>query len=217
LEVITMPKDLAGNIAPRFHRALEGLLVMGGMLVDPGYQGRLHFQLANIGDGPFRIEPGTTSVAAIQFLPVVSPTPDARKTDSGELLERLFYSGAKEPLRQLEFFSEVESLKEDQRKLWRRLEDQELALGATKLSTEQLLVFGVFLVSITLFTVAIGVIVDAFANGSLTKIADKTEGIEVTAVGLAVGGGLLLVVAVAVCVMMVPVWKIANARRGDAK
>jgi deoxycytidine triphosphate deaminase len=212
VEVLCMPHDLAGNVATRFRSALEGILVMGGMLIDPGYEGHLHFQLVNIGDEPFRVEPGTTSVAAVQFLPVEGATQDLdRIPNSRGLLDQLFYDGAKEPLPQLAFFSNVRTLEGDLGRVKRRIDNQRIELASTKRSADQLLVFGVFLVSITLFTVAIGAIIDALAGHSLGDAVGTAKGAELTLPGLAVAVALLIVVGVACGLMMRPVAKIAAA------
>jgi deoxycytidine triphosphate deaminase len=212
VEHLRMPCDLAGNIAPRFRRTLEGILVMGGMLVDPGYEGQLHFQLVNIGAESFTVVPGETSVAALQFLPVKRATTKLERIPSSKgLLEQLFYEGADERLPQLAFFSNVRALEGDLADLERRVDDQQIKLDSTKRSTDQLLVFGVFLVSITLFTVAIAAIIDALAGNSLDDAISTASGAELTVPGLVVAGVLLVVVAIACYFMMRPVAKITAA------
>jgi deoxycytidine triphosphate deaminase len=212
VEVLCMPHDLAGNVATRFRSALEGILVMGGMLIDPGYEGHLHFQLVNIGDEPFRVEPGETSVAAVQFLPVEGATQDLdRIPNSRRLLDQLFYDGAKEPLPQLAFFSDVRTLEGDLGLVERRVDNQEITLASTKKSTDQLLVFGVFLVSITLFAVAIGAIIDALAGHSLADAAGTAGSADLTLPGLAVAAALLVIVGVACYFMMRPLARIVAA------
>lgn len=217
VEKLVMPPDLAGNIAPRFRRALEGILVMGGMLVDPGYEGRLHFQLVNVGDELFRIEPGRTSVAAIQFLPVLEPTADLERVPSSKkLLKELFREEVKnEPLKQLAYFSNVGKLRKHVEQLNERLDDQEIALDSTRRSTEQLLIFGVFLVSITLFGVAIGTLINAFANGSIKEAADVAGGTDLTLAAVVVAVALLAVVGIACWLMMRPVMAVVAKRRGS--
>lgn len=157
-ERMWMPWDLAGNIAPKFRLALDGLLVMGGMLIDPGYgrfrrQGstwvprvegaRLHFQLANVGAAKFTIVPNETSMAAVQFLESAGNT---RRFAQGEpeadldllevpspdrLLRDLFYDGADEPLPQLQFFPKTAGLQGQVDELDRGLTGDVSALRAT--------------------------------------------------------------------------------------
>lgn len=217
VEKLVMPPDLVGNIAPRFRRALEGILVMGGMLVDPGYTGRLHFQLANVGDKPFKITPGRTSVAAIQFLPVFKGIADLdRVPNSKPLLEELFREEVKdEPMKQLAYFTSVGELKDEVKELNERLDDQKIALSSIHRSTEQLVVFGVFLVVITLFGVAIGTLINAFANGSVDEAAEVVGGTELTLPAVAVAIALLAVVGVVSWLMMRPVMAIVAKHKDE--
>ncbi|MGC1166685.1 MAG: hypothetical protein WA862_11320 [Solirubrobacterales bacterium] len=218
VEELCMPHDLAGNIAPRFRRALEGILVMGGMLVDPGYEGRLHFQLANIGDKAFEVVPGKTSVAAIQFLPVEGELGAGESIpQSDELLNRLFHRDAKDPLPPLAFFSDVGDLKKGVAATKENLDDQRIKLDATKRSTDQLLVFGVFLVSITLFTVAVAALLDALAGGAFEDAAMSVQRTEFTLPGVAVSVLLLLVVGTVCWAMMRPLMRVTAAQGHGSK
>lgn len=217
VEEFCMPFDLAGNIAPRFRTAMEGILVMGGMLVDPGYHGRLHFQLANIGDEPYRIEPGRTSVSAMQILRVKGARKKAAIVVRGsdDLLEELFEPDASEPLPPLTFFSKVKGLATRLDTHEVAIDQQRIKLDSTSRSMDQLLVFGVFLVSITLFTVAIGVLIDAIAGGAIEDAGDTVAAAELTLPGLAVAVVLLAVVGTACWLMMRPVAKIVRERNPE--
>lgn len=219
VEKLVLPPDLVGNIAPRFRRALEGILVMGGMLVDPGYTGRLHFQLANVGDKPFKVVPGETSVAAIQFLPVLKATSDLKRVpNSTPLLEELFREEVKdEPLRQLAYFTSVGDLQEEVKKLDERLEDQKIALASILRSTDQLVVFGVFLVVATLFGVAVAALVNAFADGSIEETAKVAGGTELTLPAVVIAIALLAVVGIVCWLMMRPVTAIVAKRRSESQ
>jgi deoxycytidine triphosphate deaminase len=181
VERLSMPWDLAGNIAPKFRLALGGLFVMGGMLVDPGYGRvsrdgtdgqdedgeRLHFQLANLGDKAFTIVPDETSIAAIQFIeltgssrnlaatvPPQSPSADDVPT-SDRLLRRLFHPHANEPLPQLQFFSNVSNVESDVGRLGKRVETQEIKFQASEASIDRIIIFGLFLVFATILGAAL--------------------------------------------------------------
>lgn len=174
VERLHMPLDLVGNLAPRFRRALEGIMVIGGLLVDPGYEGRLHFQLANIGSEAFEIVPGKTSVAAIQFSSVENPPESARRiVTSDDLLASLFDPEAIDPLPPLAFFPRVGKLHNEIHSIKSELGEQGSKLDSTKRSTDQIVVFGVFLLSITLFTVAIAALIEALASGSTSDAAES--------------------------------------------
>ena len=85
LEQFIMPWDLAGNLGLRFRFARQGLSVLTGLLVDPGYgflpDGRdwkregaaLHFFLVNIGAEKISIRLGEEGdgVLSLQFLETV--------------------------------------------------------------------------------------------------------------------------------------------------
>ncbi|MGN6203137.1 MAG: dCTP deaminase domain-containing protein [Solirubrobacterales bacterium] len=198
-EKLWMPWDLTGNIAPKFRLALEGLLVMGGMLVDPGYgrlreagdkwvprkEGeRLHFQLANIGTKTLNIVPEETSVAAIQFVALAGDS--RRERDGGEhlsiedldvpcsdkLLRELFHAHAQEPLEQLAFFSNMSSLQKQTEDLDVRVKTNETVIDASTRATEvlveasekaidRIIIFGYYLVLITIVGVAFAAILNA--------------------------------------------------------
>lgn len=215
VEKLVMPPDLAGNIAPRFRSAREGILVMGGMLVDPGYNGRLHFQLANVGDTTFKITPGETSVAAIQFLPVIKATPNLKRLPkSKSLLEELFREEVKdEPLEQLAYFTGVQALKKEVKDLKERLDDQKIALSSVHRSTEQLVVFGVFLVAITLFAIAVTALINSLSDGSVDETADTVAAGDVTLLGAGFAVLFLIVVGLACWLMMRPVMEIVTKRK----
>jgi deoxycytidine triphosphate deaminase len=217
VEDLRMPLDLAANIAVRFNSALKGFFVMGGLLVDPGYQGRLHFQLANIGADDLVIVPGVTSVAALQFLPVGGAAPEKlRVNDSAELLKDLFYEGAAEPLPPLAFFSNATKAQAEVAKVKMDVDAQKVEVEAAKRSSDQLVVFGVFLISASLFTAGIAALIDALASNTYEKAGQVI--VAPTNWGLtSVVGALAVLVAIAVvfALMMYPVLKIVRANKRD--
>jgi deoxycytidine triphosphate deaminase len=192
IEQLSMPWDLAGNIAPKFRFALDGLLIMGGMLVDPGYGrvrlddgtwvpkpdgARLHFQIANIGAETIWITPREDSIAAIQLVAlegdprreirdgVEQAVADLKVPSSDRLLQNLFYPGADEPFEPLAFFSSTAGLRERIEDLNTRVEKSKARIEAGERSTDRLVVFGVFLIAITLFSVATAAILGLISDG----------------------------------------------------
>jgi deoxycytidine triphosphate deaminase len=187
-EKLWMPWDLAGNIAPKFRLALDGLLVMGGMLVDPGYgrfrrkgsslvpcmEGeRLHFQLANVGASSFTIVPNETSVAAIQFVEITGSSRKRRANQaemgldelkvptSDRLLKDVFHPGASEPLPQLQFFFKTAEVRAQVADLERSVETNRIELDASEKSIDRIIVAGFFVILITIFGVAFAALVSA--------------------------------------------------------
>jgi deoxycytidine triphosphate deaminase len=178
-ERFVMPWDVAANLGLRFRYAREGLSIVTGLLVDPGYgwlerEGELrpigaplHFFLTNIGAKPIAIRLGEAGdgVLSLQFLEVqppkerkeVTPPRDAAATQA------------------LWAFKNIEAIKaaaaEERARSDRRISDlqAELAtlrteLTATRSATEQVGVFGVFLLGITLLGVATAVIVESLGR-----------------------------------------------------
>lgn len=145
VEELQMPEVLVANVAVKFRNSLSGILVMGGFLVDPGYRGRLHFQLANIGRDPFEIVPEQTSIAALQFLRVEGATDLDRHPppDSDRLLRAVFNSSVKdEQLDPLAFFTLRKRVKKVERKLEKGIAD----MSVTRRSVNALLVFGLIMI-----------------------------------------------------------------------
>jgi deoxycytidine triphosphate deaminase len=221
VERLCLPFDVAGNIAQKFSVTRNGILVLGGLLVDPGYGcelrkdgkwwvkengQRLHFQLVNVGDREFAIAPGKTSVAGIQFMTLDGFVMTAGETESDvmvpnsdDLLEDLFGKGDARPLAPLAFFPRMADLREDLDRASSRIEKQKIKLDSTKRSTDQLVVFGVFLLAITLFTVACAALIDAIATGT----PEKAKGaLKNTNVGDALSHeGVIVAVAVTAVVL----------------
>jgi deoxycytidine triphosphate deaminase len=160
VEELAMPPGLAGNIAVKFRNSMDGILVLGGFLVDPGYHGRLHFQLANIGSEPFEIVPEETSVAALQLLPVEGD-PDlhnhpAPRTEP--MLAAMFNSEMKdERLGPLAFFALRGQTKSLEKRLARGMEE----IRVMKRSSTQLIVFGLFVIFAAILAGALATIMSA--------------------------------------------------------
>jgi deoxycytidine triphosphate deaminase len=187
-EKLCMPWDLTANIAPKFRLALGGLLVMGGMLVDPGYGRvmtedgetvslpdgeRLHFQLVNLGVKNLAIEPGRTCVAAIQFITLDgnpcksfeqgsdTAVPDLGVPSSERLLRDLFHPHAKEPLPQLAFFSKTAGLGGRVESVEEGVARNEIRIEVTERANDRVLVYGVLVILITLLGASFAAIVSA--------------------------------------------------------
>ncbi len=70
-EKLTLDRSTAGLVGAKFDFIRQGMLVLTGINVDPGYGSDgvkpLHFLLANMGDRELPLIPGYTKVATIQF------------------------------------------------------------------------------------------------------------------------------------------------------
>lgn len=194
-ERLSMPWDLVGNVSPKFRLALDGLWVMGGMMVDPGYgrvrdggEGcsthedgeRLHFQLVNLGVRTLRIVPTETKVATIQFVQIEGDTrralPGGPELDleslqipnPSTLLRDLFHPHATEKLPQLAFFSKTTGFQDriESRivSAERNIANNESRLEASDHSHERVIVFGFYLLLITLLAAFLVALINSLAN-----------------------------------------------------
>jgi deoxycytidine triphosphate deaminase len=76
-EQFCLPRDISGTVTLRADYANQGLLLLSGALIDPGYGSgrsagdrRLHFFIANLGERPILLQPGRDSFASVQFFTV---------------------------------------------------------------------------------------------------------------------------------------------------
>lgn len=80
IELFHMPPDVAGNITVKNRLAKDGLMLLSGLLIDPGFGAdekllddqelgcRLYLHVANIGREPIIIQPERAPITRIQFL-----------------------------------------------------------------------------------------------------------------------------------------------------
>jgi dCTP deaminase len=74
VERITLPADIVGWVDGRSSLARVGLLVhITAHTIDPGWDGRITLEFANIGRYPLALRPGMR-ICAISFEPLTSPT-----------------------------------------------------------------------------------------------------------------------------------------------
>lgn len=94
-EQLNVPNCITGNMSIKGELAARGILLLTGLIVDPGYHlggsgdGRLHFRLANLGKRPVVLEPGTTKIASIQFLRLDEPGERNPGGSFGDVWERV--------------------------------------------------------------------------------------------------------------------------------
>lgn len=95
-ELFRMPQDVAGNVTVKNRLATDGLMLLSGLLIDPGYgcndseedpddeHGcRLYLHVANIGRDQITIKPGEEPIARIQFLRVIGGAHESRQPIKG--------------------------------------------------------------------------------------------------------------------------------------
>jgi dCTP deaminase len=74
LEWIQLPKDLMGMVTARSTWAREGLSIATATMIEPGYQGIVTLELANLGQIPIALYPGL-ELAQIAFARMGETTP----------------------------------------------------------------------------------------------------------------------------------------------
>lgn len=74
IEHITLPDDIAGRLDGRSSLARLGLMVhLTAHTIDPGWEGRITLEFANIGKLPLALRPGMR-ICAVSFEPLSGPT-----------------------------------------------------------------------------------------------------------------------------------------------
>jgi deoxycytidine triphosphate deaminase len=215
-ERIHMPWDCGGIIGPKFSLAARGLLVLTGIAIDPGYglqrdshgwipvpDQRLHFVLANVGSDTIALRPKEERLACIQFFLVEPLEPSQRRpiASLGFLAHDEFFE-SKPPLEAgLVFFKNVRDISE-------RVDAALAAATRTKEEVEVLasrvekveggsnfvVVFGVYLVTVTVVGIAVSLILQAVErfprHPSLALIIASAAGGGVFLIGVVVAFGL---------------------------
>lgn len=64
-EVLNLPKDMRLRLSPKRKIGHEGIIVLGGLDVDPGYSGSLFIGMYNFSSEPFTLHPGKKLIAGI--------------------------------------------------------------------------------------------------------------------------------------------------------
>ena len=195
-ERVRIPLDLAGIIGPRYENSERGLLFFGGMIVDPGYGWRGHDEneppdgeplfitIANLGSRPIELRPGRDPIASIAFLTLEESVSEEELTNyrvvrPAVIRERELPAGASwtPSSRPLGFVEELDQVK--------------VNLDKVSTSTNQVVLFGVIVLSVTLCAAVVGA---TFAVGghaelkeSVTRCLGLTFGLMFAAVILASG------------------------------
>lgn len=162
-ERIAMPTFLSGILGSAFELSEEGILLFGGLLIDPGFGYRyengelarrpepLSFFLANFGTDPVQLSPGRQRVASIAFLEVTNPRspaefgPRFEARTAREALAEHFAPRREDPPKTL-------GLVRDIRELDHRVDRFEA-------STFHVVVFGVIVLAVTLFAAIVSLVV----------------------------------------------------------
>lgn len=161
-ELFCMPPDVAGNITIKNRLAMEGLSLLSGLLVDPGYgydelepgeRGcRLYLHVANTGRHPIVLTPGKDRIARIQFLLVVGERWSERKKARPSRWEEQQQTS-------LGFLTELKQLREDVRSSDHR--------------SSQVVLFGIVVVIIALIGASFSSLLSIATNNQLSAELHK--------------------------------------------
>jgi deoxycytidine triphosphate deaminase len=172
-ERLCMPWDLAANLGIKFGFARNGVLVLTGLIVDPGFglertrfgrwtakeDERLHFVLVNLGQREFVIQPGLDAIASLQFMHVEGPI-KKKYVPSGTDIDREFFSDAVNPMGRFALFHRLNEIQQETKQ---RLERVDNRLEVIQSATDRVIVFGVYLFLVTLLVAATAAILSLFA------------------------------------------------------
>lgn len=157
-ERFRMPDDVAGNITIRNRLAAQGLTLLSGMLIDPGF-GRtapdgsdhgccIYLHVANIAREPIALRPGEDTVARVQFLRVDGEVSDKRKP-----VEPSRWDDQKQA--SLGFLTEMRELKDD--------------VERHETRSEVIVTFGFWVLAVALIGASFSAILSIVTNSTLQK------------------------------------------------
>lgn len=206
MERIHLPWSIAGAVGMKFSMAAQGLLVLTGSVVDPGFglvrdgQGdwvpsvdeRLHFVLANVGPDPIQITAGVSSIATIQFTAVPSVEAPKRAPVVSEgftTLNQSFLADAStQPV--LAYFRQVSDLRRDVDRLTTQNESYVRRAELAIQGVNTVVLFGIYLLAVTILGVVVATFVGAV--GRLVESSDWWQrGLAIGFLSLA-GGSLVM-------------------------
>jgi len=155
-ELFRMPKSVAGNISIKNRLAAEGLTLLSGLLIDPGYgleertddeRGcRIYLHVANTGKDPILLRPGKDQIARVQFLRVLGDVWEKRRSPRPSRWNEQQQAS-------LGFLTELKQLKED--------------IERSENRSQNVVLFGVVVVAIALIGAAFSTILSIVTNSQL--------------------------------------------------
>ena len=157
-ELLSMPPDVAGNLTIKNRLAADGLSLLSGLLVDPGYGlyeqaddelgCRLFMHVANTGKNAIALKPDEDQIARIQFLQVIGERwPERKPVRASRWSEQQQAS--------LGFLSDLKQLKD--------------SVEGTRDLITYVILGGVFLLFMTMLSVSLAVILSLSSDGKLVS------------------------------------------------
>src|SRR6185437_15096896 len=166
-ERFRLPEDLGASVSLKWSLARDGILVLTGGFVNPGFgyrkvdgrlvavpDERLHFLIVNLSDESYVLTPHTTEAVSLQFFTIIG---SAEHVIAESSQEQVAAESPDAPNRALSLFPQLTA----QRQLLEELQER---VNRVENGTQPLVTFGIYLVSITF----LGVIL----NGALSLVSD---------------------------------------------
>lgn len=157
-ELLRMPPDVAGNLTIKNRLAADGLSLLSGLLVDPGYGlyeqaddelgCRLFMHVANTGKNAIALKPDEDQIARIQFLRVIGESWPERKTVRAS-------RWSEQQQASLGFLSDLKQLKD--------------SVEGTRDLITYVILGGVFVLLMTMISVSLAVILSLSSDGKLVS------------------------------------------------
>jgi deoxycytidine triphosphate deaminase len=186
-ERCALPWNITGTVGSKFSLTAQGLLILTGLFVDPGYgmvrgpdgewmaadNQRLHFLIANVGSLDVVLIPGEQRIAAVQFQYIESPEPTDQIESYGlRAIEEQYLNPETAVSVGLVFFRNIAELKELVQKYVGKSAELEARLAGVETGSNQVVMFGVFLLCITLVGIIFELLLTAANSTSIsTQIA----------------------------------------------
>jgi deoxycytidine triphosphate deaminase len=190
VEIFCMPWDLVANLGLRFGYARQGLSVLTGLLVDPGFGQEsngddwrsvgapLQFFLVNVGaeDIQIKVGPRGDGVLSLQLLETTSPSekketiPQARVEPSAALWA---FQGSEQFQRDLK--QQKVATEQQFRDMKEEIKELRAKVETTESATSNIVVFGVFLLAITLAGVIISLLLDYLSGDAFGRLVRNLD------------------------------------------
>jgi deoxycytidine triphosphate deaminase len=174
VELLSIPWDLAANIGVKHRRSMRGLFLSPGLFIDPGFGrslssdepegSRLKFLATNMGRDPIelRLGPEGDHVVGIQFF-------------------RVEGAGAKREVRVSDDSAKGLAIFEDLAKVESSVVDVEKVVHRTQTATNNVVVFGVFLVTAAIIGAIFTAILAITASGDgVANVVDALNKLDLS-------------------------------------
>lgn len=177
-EQLCIPRDVVAQIGQKFALVSQGMLTLTGMLVDPGYGldggeggGRLHFLLANVGPRAVALQPGSSPIASLMFfrLDEEQPAQEIHSIGFKEIDDALLSDGGAG----IAIFQHMTDLGVSVGAMAENMKGYEKRLMGIETGSTQVVMFGLYLVCVTILGASIATLFAIAANEAMLTAMKK--------------------------------------------